>query len=86
MYVYEVIAAYKPEDTTKAKVLLYLRKSGGAIAHPAPLVPTPMYMTLLHGSFPEAVRHFYELQTTLGGSSFFFVLRALRNAADIDSF
>ena len=41
---YKVIAAYKPEDTTIAKVLLYLRKSGGAIAHPAPrLVPTPMY-------------------------------------------
>ena len=40
---YEVIAAHKPEDTI-AKVLLYLRKSGGAIAHPAPLVPTPMIM------------------------------------------
>ena len=39
---YKVIAAYKPEDTTIAKVLLYLRKSGGAIAHPAPLAPTPM--------------------------------------------
>ena len=39
---YKVIAAYKPEDTTIAKVLLYLRKSGGTIAHPAPLVPTPM--------------------------------------------
>ena len=42
---YKVIAAYKPEDTTIAKVLLYLRKSGGAIAHTAPLVPTPMYNT-----------------------------------------
>ena len=39
---YKVIAAFKPEDTTIPKVLLYLKKSGGAIAHPAPLVPTPM--------------------------------------------
>ena len=39
---YKVIAAYRPEDTTIAKVLLYLRKSGGAIAHPASLVPMPM--------------------------------------------
>ena len=39
---YKVIVAYKPEDTTIAKVLLYLRKSRGAIAHPAPLVPTPL--------------------------------------------
>ena len=39
---YKVIAAYTPEDTTIAKVLLYLRKSEGAIAHQAPLVPTPM--------------------------------------------
>ena len=39
---YKVIAAYKPVDTTIASVLLYLRKSGGAITHPAPLVPTPM--------------------------------------------
>ena len=40
--IYKVIAAYKFEDTTIAKVLLCLRKSGGAIAHPVPLVPTPM--------------------------------------------
>ena len=44
---YKVIAAYKPEDTTIAKVLLHLRKYGGAIAHPAPLVPTPMPSPLL---------------------------------------
>ena len=41
--IYKVIAAYKPEDTTIAKVLLHLRKVGvRAIAHPAPLVPMPM--------------------------------------------
>ena len=40
--IYKVIAALKPEDATIAKVLLYVRKSGGAIAHPALLVPTPM--------------------------------------------
>ena len=40
---YKVIATYKPKDTTIAKVLLYLRKSGGAIAYPAPLVPMPMH-------------------------------------------
>ena len=41
---YKVIAAYKPEDTKITEVLLYLRKSGGAKAHPAPLVPMPMHI------------------------------------------